>query len=69
LVLKYREALNRYIQTEMDFLDISSLGAAYQYGVKIVQKFKDQIKREFASVNPQQPKNEKDDPNKQSTKN
>jgi hypothetical protein len=26
LVLKYRGALHRYIQTEMDFLDISSLG-------------------------------------------
>ena len=29
LVLKYREALHRYIQTEMDLLEISSLGAAY----------------------------------------
>jgi hypothetical protein len=29
LVLKYRGALHRYIQTEMDFLGISSLGAAY----------------------------------------
>jgi hypothetical protein len=35
LVLKYRGDLHRYIQTEMDFLDISSLGAAYQYVVKI----------------------------------
>jgi hypothetical protein len=35
LVLKYRGALHRYIQTEMDFLDISSLGAAYRYVVKI----------------------------------
>jgi hypothetical protein len=34
LVLKYRGALHIYIQTEMDFLDISSLGAAYRY-VKI----------------------------------
>jgi hypothetical protein len=40
LVLKYRGALHRYIQTEMDFLDISSLGAAYRYVVKIEQKFK-----------------------------
>jgi hypothetical protein len=40
LVLKYRGALDRYIQTEMDFLDISSLSSAYQYGVKIEQKFK-----------------------------
>jgi hypothetical protein len=29
LVLKYHGALHRYIQTEMEFLDISSLGAAY----------------------------------------
>jgi hypothetical protein len=29
LELKYRGALHRYIQTEMEFLDISSLGAAY----------------------------------------
>jgi hypothetical protein len=40
LVMKYRGALHRYIQTEMNFLDISSLGAAYQYSVKIEQKFK-----------------------------
>jgi hypothetical protein len=35
LVLKYRGALHRYIQTEMDFLEISSFGAAYRYVVKI----------------------------------
>ena len=34
LVLKYCGALHRYIQTEMDFLEISSLGAAYWYVVK-----------------------------------
>jgi hypothetical protein len=45
LVLKYRGALHRYIQTEMDFLDISSLGVAYRYAVKIEQKFKHQNKR------------------------
>jgi hypothetical protein len=38
LVLKYRGALHRYIQTEMDFLDISSLGATYRYAVKIEQE-------------------------------
>jgi hypothetical protein len=69
LVLKYRLALHRYIQTEMDFLDISSLGAAYQYVVKIEQKFKNQNKWEFGSANPQKPKYEKDDLNKQSPKN
>jgi hypothetical protein len=30
LVLKYHNALHRYIQTYIDFLDISSLGDAYQ---------------------------------------
>jgi hypothetical protein len=69
LVLKYHGALHRYIQTEMDFLDISSLGAAYRYVVKIEQKFKHQNKWEFGSANLQQPKYDKDDPNKQSPKN
>jgi hypothetical protein len=69
LVLKYRGALHRYIQTEMDFLDISSLGAAYRYVVKIEQKFKHQNKREFGSANLQQPKYDKDGPNKQSPEN
>ena len=52
LVLKYRGALHKYIQTEMDFLGISSLGVAYRYVVKIEQKFKHQNKREFRSTNP-----------------
>jgi hypothetical protein len=69
LVLKYRGALHRYIQTEMDFLDISSLGVAYRYVVKIEQKFRHQNKWEFGSANPQQPKYDKDDPNKQPPKN
>jgi hypothetical protein len=49
---------------EMDFLDISSLGAAYRYAVKIEQKFKNQNKQEFGSSNLQQPRYDKDDPNK-----
>jgi len=69
LVLKYHRALHRYIQTEMDFLDISSLGVAYNYVVKIEQKFRHQNKREFESANPQQPKYEKDGPNEQSPEN
>jgi hypothetical protein len=69
LVLKYCGALHRYIQTEMDFLDISSLGVAYRYVVKIEQKFKHQNKWEFESANPQQPKYDKDGPNKQSPEN
>jgi hypothetical protein len=69
LVLKYHRALHRYIQTEMDFLDISSLSVAYQYVIKIEQKFKNQNKWEFGSANMQQPKYDKDDPNKQSLEN
>jgi hypothetical protein len=53
----------------MDFLDISSLGVAYRYAVKIEQKFKHQNKWEFGSANPQQPKYDKDSPNKQSPEN
>jgi hypothetical protein len=53
----------------MDFLDISSLGAAYQYVVKIEQNFKHHNKREFESANPQQPKYDKDNLNKQSPEN
>jgi hypothetical protein len=45
LVLKYRGALHRYIQTEMEFLDISSLGAAYRYAVKIEQKLKQKTRQ------------------------
>jgi hypothetical protein len=40
LVLKYHGALQRYIQTKMDFLDISSLDITYRYVVKIEHKFK-----------------------------
>ena len=40
LVLKYRGDLHRYIQTEMDFLNISSLGATYGYAVKIDNKLR-----------------------------
>jgi hypothetical protein len=40
LVLKYHSFLHRYIQEEMEFLDISSLSVAYQYATKIEQKFK-----------------------------
>jgi len=44
LVLKYCGALHRYIQNEMDFLDISSLDVAYRCVVKIEKKFKHQKK-------------------------
>ena len=54
LVLKYHSGLHRYIQSEMDFLDISSLGATYQYVVKIEQKFKQKNKQDFGFANQQQ---------------
>jgi hypothetical protein len=53
LVLKYLSALHQYIQTEMEFLEISSLGAAYRYAVKIEQKLK-QKARQFGPGNPAQ---------------
>eukprot|EP00253_Pinus_taeda_P029008 PITA_29008 len=34
LILKYRGCLHKYIQEEIQFLNIPSLGAAYQYAVK-----------------------------------
>jgi hypothetical protein len=64
LVLKYHGDLHRYIQTKMDFLDISSLGVAYRYVVKIEHKFKHQNKQEVGSANIKQPKHDKDGPNK-----
>jgi hypothetical protein len=69
LALKYHGALHRYIQIEMDVLNISSLGAAYQYVVKIKQKFKHQNKGEFGYENIQKPKHGKDDPNQQPLEN
>ena len=35
----------------MEFLDISSLGAAYRYAVKIEQKFKQRNRWDFGSMN------------------
>jgi hypothetical protein len=61
-MLKYHICLHRYIQTEMEFLDITSLGIAYRYAVKIEKKFK-QKRREFGSANPSQPKQGKGNPN------
>jgi len=39
-MLKYHGCLHGYIQIEMYFLDIASLGVAYRYVVKIEHKFK-----------------------------
>jgi hypothetical protein len=49
----------------MDFLNISSLGVAYRYAVKIEQKSRHLNKWEFGSANLLQPKHGKDDPNQQ----
>jgi hypothetical protein len=62
LVLKYRGALHRYIQTKMEFLDISSLGTAYRYVVKIEQKLKQKTQK-FGPGNPSQQKPGKGGPN------
>jgi hypothetical protein len=53
----------------MYFLDISSLGTAYRYVVKIEQKFKHQNKRDFGSANPWKKRYDKYNPNKQRPKN
>jgi hypothetical protein len=47
----------------MEFMDISSLGAAYRYAIKIKQKFKQQKKWEFGFENMQHPKYVKGGPN------
>jgi len=65
LILKYRGVVHKYIQTEMEFLDISSMGVTYQYVVKIEQKFKKQNKWGFGSANPKQPKYGKGGPKSQ----
>jgi hypothetical protein len=46
LFFKYHSGLHRYIETKMDFLDISSLGFVYLYAVKIEKKFTQQSKWE-----------------------
>jgi hypothetical protein len=51
LVLKYCDDLHRYIQKEMEFLDISSLGVTYWYAIKIEYNLKQNM-RQFGSENP-----------------
>jgi hypothetical protein len=57
-------ALHRYIHTKMEFMDISSLGVAYRYVVKIEQKLK-QKTRKFGPGNPSQQNPGKGGPNPQ----
>ena len=55
LILKYHGCLHKYIQEEIEFLNISSLDTTYRYVIKVEQKFK-QKKRDFGSVNLKQGK-------------
>jgi hypothetical protein len=64
LVLNYHGALYRYIHTKKEFLDISSLGTAYRYVVKIEQKLKQKTQK-FGPRNPSQQKMGKGGPNPQ----
>eukprot|EP00253_Pinus_taeda_P002556 PITA_02556 len=50
LILKYHGFLHKYIQEEIEYLNISSLGTTYQYAIKVEKKFK-QKKRDFGSAN------------------
>jgi hypothetical protein len=63
-VLKYHNGLHRYIQAEMEFLDISSLDGAYRYAIKIEQKLKQKM-WQFGPRNPSQQKLGKGGPNPQ----
>ena len=53
LVLKYHDCLHKYIQDEMEFLNISSLGTTYWYAIKIKQNL-NKKKKDFGFVNPKQ---------------
>jgi hypothetical protein len=54
--------MHRYIQIEMDFLDISSLGMTYQYAIKIEKKLKQKTHATIGSGNPSQQKQGKGSP-------
>ena len=66
LILKCRSGLHQYIQNEMDFLDISSLGSAYRYAIKIKEKFRQKNKQDSGPANPPQ-KQGKGNPGPQNT--
>lgn len=51
LILRYFSDLNRYIEMEMDFLDISSLRGTYRYVVKLEKTLKQRNKSEFRFAN------------------
>ena len=56
LILKYRSGLHWYIQTDMEFLKISSLGYSYWYAIKIEEKFRPKNKQDSEPTNPPQEK-------------
>ena len=62
MMIKYHGDLHIYIYTEMEFFDMSSLGVAYWYSIKIEQKLK-QNTRQFELRNPTQQKQGKGGPN------
>jgi hypothetical protein len=45
IVLKYHGVWHRYIHIEMEFMDISSLGVAYRYVVKIKKNLKQKMRQ------------------------
>jgi hypothetical protein len=67
---RFREtygALHRYIQTKMEFLDISTLGMTYRYVVKIEHNIK-QKRQQFGLGNPSHQNPGKGSPNPQKKK-
>jgi hypothetical protein len=63
----YLDALEKWLNLLEGYfsvhINISSLGAAYRYDIKIEHKFRHQNKWEFRSTNPQKLKHGKYDPN------
>jgi hypothetical protein len=62
MVLKYRGSMHRYIHTEMEFLNILSLGVTYRYVIKIEKNIK-QKTWQFGLGNPSQKKPGQGSPN------
>ena len=54
MLIKYYGFLHKYIQIQMEFLNISSLGAAYRYVAKIEQKINQRNKQEIGYANASQ---------------
>lgn len=50
-ILKYQSGIHRYIQTEMEFLNIETLATTYKYARKIEEKSKQKGKRDYFANN------------------